>query len=71
MQRQALWGTQSTACVLDAQVTVLTCGCLSLCRMWFSVLVAVIYIIVGVMACIGAVRSIVLNAVNYSLFANL
>ncbi|KAK9902210.1 hypothetical protein WJX75_007822 [Coccomyxa subellipsoidea] len=39
--------------------------------MWFSVLVAVIYIIVGVMACIGAVRSIVLNAVNYSLFANL
>ncbi|BDA51000.1 GABA transporter 1 [Coccomyxa sp. Obi] len=38
---------------------------------WFSILVAVIYIIVGIMACIGAVRSIVLNAVNYSLFANL
>lgn len=41
------------------------------CRKWFSILVAVIYIFVGTMACIGAVRSIVLNAVNYSLFANL
>ncbi len=41
------------------------------CRKWFSILVAVIYIFVGAMACIGAVRSIILNAVNYSLFANL
>jgi hypothetical protein len=33
--------------------------------------VAVVYIIIGIMACIGAIRQIVIDAVNYSLFANL
>ena len=42
-----------------------------LCRKWFALLVAGIYTIIGIMAAIGAVRSIVNNAVTYHLFANL
>jgi hypothetical protein len=41
------------------------------CRKYFSLLVAGIYTIVGIMALIGGVRAIVHNAVTYSLFANL
>ena len=44
---------------------------LCLCRKWFALLVAFIYTIIGIMAAIGAVRSIVSNAVTYHLFANL
>lgn len=42
-----------------------------LCRKWFAVLVAALYTVIGVMAAIGAVRSIVMNAVTYHIFANL
>ena len=42
-----------------------------LCRKWFALLVALIYTLVGVMAAIGAIRSIVQNAVTYHIFANL
>ena len=34
-------------------------------------LVAALYTVIGVMAAIGAVRSIVMNAVTYHIFANL
>lgn len=44
---------------------------LYLCRKWFALLVAFIYTIIGIMAAIGAVRSIVENAVTYHIFANL
>jgi amino acid permease len=40
-------------------------------KKWFALLVAGIYTIIGIMAAIGAVRSIVNNAVTYHLFANL
>lgn len=41
------------------------------CRRTVALLIAFIYMIVGVMALIGGVRQIVLDSSTYSLFANL
>lgn len=40
-------------------------------RKYFALLVAAIYTVVGIMALIGGVRQIVIDASTYSLFANL
>lgn len=45
-----------------------SCCC---CRKYFALLVAAIYTVVGIMALIGGVRQIVIDASTYSLFANL
>ncbi|KAK9810303.1 hypothetical protein WJX72_008303 [[Myrmecia] bisecta] len=40
-------------------------------RMWISLALACLYICVGSVAAVGAVRNIVVDSINYSLFANL
>ncbi|CAK0786011.1 hypothetical protein CVIRNUC_009224 [Coccomyxa viridis] len=40
-------------------------------KKWFALIVAFAYTIVGIMAAIGAIRSIINNAVTYHIFANL
>ena len=45
--------------------------CAGWCRKWFALIVAFAYTIVGIMAAIGAIRSIINNAVTYHIFANL